>query len=263
MGQNYYYLISSLPALNFDEFNAVPVKELLAEISDNVRPQDLKRMNYLRRARDLQNIRFHGEDWATLRELGNIAPEEFTNPEQEPELSEAWHTYMLSQKGEKPINIDALWLSYFAESNDLNSSFIDAWIHLDLALRTTLAVLRQEKQELSAEKTISEAVQQDEQPLVQEIIQNSRLSDFGISYHYDWAGTIRELYNEKNPLEFELALDRIRWDFLDQWSANRHFSSEVVLAYVIKLFICERWNRLDQQQADKIIQSILGGTSGE
>jgi len=263
MGQNYYYLVSSLPTLNFGEFKTVPVEDLLEKIYQNVSPIDRERVEYLRKIRDLHNIHARAEEWFTFRSLGNIPLEHLTDTEIELELPEEWHVYILSQKGEKPISIDILWLNYFNESKSLKNSFINTWIEFERALRTAVAIIRQENPNLSSTKTISGVVQSDENAMIQEIVQNSRLPNFGVSHLFDWADQLRELFQDKNPYEFELALDRFRWDFLDTCTSSLHFASEVVLAYVIKLLICDRWKRLDQPRADMIIQKILGGTSGE
>lgn len=260
MGTNYYYLISSLPTLTFGEFDGVPVKDLLEKITSNVTPEDLNRIEFLRKERDIRNLHSIEEDWETFRELGTIPVPAFTDPDQEVEFPEKWKDYILSQKGEKPIHIDTVWLDYFEDSKILKNEFLKAWIEQEFALRTAIALIRQEKQN---DLHLSDEVQASEEPLIAEILQNSRLPNFGISYRYDWADSLRELFKTNNPKEIEMDLDKIRWQFLDAWIANRHFANDVVLAYVLKLFICERWKRLDQKKGEAIIKTILGGTSGE
>jgi hypothetical protein len=260
MGKNYYYLVTSLPTLNFGEFNTVPVADLLEKIGQEVTSEDRERIVFFQKENDIRNLNSVEEDWETFRNLGNIPAAAFTDPEQTVAFPEKWVDYMLSQKGEKPIHIDTLWLAYFEEGKSLKSEFIDAWLTHELALRTAIALIRQEKQEAV---NLSEEVQASEQPVIAEILPNSRQPNFGVAYQFDWADSLRELFKNKNPKEIEMALDQIRWQFLDAWIANRHFANEVVLAYALKLFICERWKRLDQQKGEQIIKTILGGTSGE
>ncbi len=263
MSQNYYYLVTSLPTLNFGEFSGIPAEELLEKITQNVDSADQKNLEYLRQTRDIRNLHSLAEEWQTFRALGNIPAENFTNPEVELELPEDWNTYILSQKGEKSISIDTIWLKYFEESRKLDNPFIQAWTYHEMALRLAIALIRQEKQKSDSQNTIAPDVEKNEHPIFQEILQNRRLPNFGIGYIYDWADEIRQIFEKDNPLEVELALDQIRWRFLDAWIANRHFASDVVLAYSIKLFICEHWNRLNQEKGEQIIHKILGGTSGE
>ncbi|MBN2091494.1 DUF2764 family protein [candidate division KSB1 bacterium] len=263
MSQNYYYLVTSLPTLNFGEFSGIPTADLLEKITQNVDSVDQKNLEYLRQTRDIRNLHSLAEEWHTFRIMGNIPAENFTNPEVELELPEDWNTYILSQKGEKSISIDNIWLTYFEESRKLDNPFIQAWTYHEVALRLAIALIRQEKQKSDSQNTIAPDVEKNEHPVFQEILQNRRLPNFGIGYIYDWADEIRQIFEKDNPLEVELALDQIRWRFLDTWIANRHFASDVVLAYSIKLFICEHWNRLNQEKGEQIIHKILGGTSGE
>jgi hypothetical protein len=263
MSQNYYYLVTSLPTLNFGEFSGIPVEELLEKITQNVNSADQKNLEYLRQSRDIRNLHSLAEEWQTFRALGNIPTENFTNPEAELELPENWNTYILSQKGEKSISIDSIWLAHFDESRKLDNPFIEAWMNHEMALRLVIALIRQEKQKASSHNTIAPDVEKNEHPVFQEIFQNRRLPNLGIGYIYDWADEIRQIFEKDNPVDIEMALDQVRWQFLDTWIANRHFSSDVVLAYTIKLFIYEHWNRLNQEKGEQIIQKILGGTSGE
>jgi hypothetical protein len=263
MRTNYYYLISSLPTLSFGDFEQVPVEELMTKIMDNLTPEDQRRAEYLRKARDIRNLHSAAEEWQTFRSLGNIPPEDFSNPEVELELPEDWNIYILSQKGEKPVSIDKVWLDYFEVDRTIGSEFIQAWNANEIGLRTALALIRQEQQKNFTEKNISSEVESDENPIIQEFLQNSRLPNFGMSYRFDWADNIREIIANNNPKDAELAIDQIRWEFLDNWIANRHFANDVILAYINKLLICEQWKRLDQQKGKDIIHTILGGISGE
>ena len=263
MGKNYYYLVSSLPTLNFGDFDSVPVAELLEKISDNLESVDLENLGFLRKDRDIRNLHSLQEHWQTFRSLGNIPAEDFANPEAELDLPEEWNTYILSQQGEKPVSIDSVWLAHFDAAAQLNSKFVSAWVQHEQALRVALAVVRQEKQKSGTGKTVSDVIEKSDDPIIQEILSNTRLPNFGVAYIFDWADSVRDVLNQDNPQEAELALDRIRWDFLENWTANRHFAGEVVLAYALKLFICERWQRLDLEKGEQIIQTILGGNSGE
>ncbi|MEW6754314.1 MAG: DUF2764 family protein [Candidatus Latescibacterota bacterium] len=50
-----------------------------------------------------------------------------------------------------------------------------------------------------------------------------------------------QLFEEGNPLEVEVRLLRLRWDFVEQQEAGHHFDFEVLVFYYLKLQI---WRRL-------------------
>lgn len=264
MGANYYYLVSSLPTLEFGEFANVPIEALFEKILSNLIPGDLKLIAYLRKTRDIQNLLSIGENWHTFREMGNIPIKAFKDPDIDLGLPEDWDRYVLSQKSEKTIPIDWVWLNYFEEGLQIDNNFVRTWSRHELALWAILAIIRREGYENAQSSDLSlEELEKNENQLIQEILLSSRLPDFGLGHEYDWAYSIREIYETTNPKELELALDKIRWNFIDNLIANRYFSHEVVIGYVLKLFICERWQRLDKKQGKNRLESILGGKSGE
>ena len=50
----------------------------------------------------------------------------------------------------------------------------------------------------------------------------------------------REVLNQKNPLEAELFLDKMRWDKISDLEALEYFSTEKLAAYLLKLKLLER-----------------------
>jgi len=264
MSTNYYYLVSSLPTLEFGEFANVPIEDLVEKILTNLTSKDLELVDYLRKSRDIQNLRSMGEKWQTFRELGMIPTKTFQDPDIELELPEEWERYILSQKGEKPISIDWVWLNYFEEGLRTDDIFVQVWARHELALWTVTAIIRRGRFEgVQGSGLNFDELERSENPLIQEIFAFSRLPDFGLGHEYDWAYLVRNIFETANPKEIELAIDKFRWNFLEGLTANRHFSHEVILGYVLKLLICERWQRLDKKLGEDRLKSILGGISGE
>ena len=58
---------------------------------------------------------------------------------------------------------------------------------------------------------------------------------------------VAEAYSKPHPLERELALDRFRWNFLDELVRTSPFGLEAVLAYGLKLRLVERWQGLTDE----------------
>jgi hypothetical protein len=69
----------------------------------------------------------------------------------------------------------------------------------------------------------------------------------------------RLLQWEDNPwVDREIALDAIHWDYIDQLNTFNYFSIEVVLAYLIKLILLERWVKLDKSDGATVFRNLLG-----
>ena len=66
-----------------------------------------------------------------------------------------------------------------------------------------------------------------------------------------------------DPLERELALDRLRWTLLDELAVSPAFGFQAVLAYGVKLRLAEKWAAMDEAEglsiAAGLAQSALMG----
>ncbi len=59
-----------------------------------------------------------------------------------------------------------------------------------------------------------------------------------------------------DPLERELALDRLRWTLLDELAVSQAFGFQAVLAYGLKLRLAEKWAAMDETEGLRIAAAI-------
>lgn len=68
---------------------------------------------------------------------------------------------------------------------------------------------------------------------------------------------VLDAYAKPNPLERELHLDRFRWSLLDEFARGEPFGMAAVLAYALKLRLCERWAALaDEAGQARLRESV-------
>jgi len=81
-----------------------------------------------------------------------------------------------------------------------------------------------------------------------------------------------DLYTEKeatdafarpNPLEREMALDRVRWRHADELAGYDPFDTRAILAYAIKLRLAERWAAMSDEEGSKKTEEIVNQTTNE
>jgi hypothetical protein len=60
-----------------------------------------------------------------------------------------------------------------------------------------------------------------------------------------------------DPLDREMALDRLRWRLADELAGYSPFSSRAVLAYAVKLNLAERWAGLSEDRAQARADAIV------
>jgi hypothetical protein len=69
--------------------------------------------------------------------------------------------------------------------------------------------------------------------------------------------TVTRAFQETNPLETELSLDRHRCSVLDDLILFEPFGLAAILAFALKLKIIERWARLSDEEGSRRIRSLV------
>ncbi len=64
------------------------------------------------------------------------------------------------------------------------------------------------------------------------------------------------IVKEGNPLEIEIKLMRMRWDFLEEKERDHHFNLEFLIIYYLKLQILQRLNQFNKDKGIEKYQSI-------
>jgi hypothetical protein len=76
-----------------------------------------------------------------------------------------------------------------------------------------------------------------------------------------WDGMIRNAAEEAlaapNPLERELALDRLRWDACEELVRSEAFGFGAIFAFCIRLGLGERWSNLDEKAGFEALENIM------
>jgi hypothetical protein len=88
-------------------------------------------------------------------------------------------------------------------------------------------------------------------------LRKSRSRDFGLSTEINDIEEIIQIFEIENILERELRIDHHFWNYLDEISFFEYFTAEKVVAYVLKIFIIERWYVLDKEKGQQMFQRLL------
>ena len=114
-----------------------------------------------------------------------------------------------------------------------------AWRAFDTALRNALVTVRAARRGLEAAPYLRAAAPVDEhtRALVQECVKLD------------------------NPLKAELVLDQARWAFLDNLCVAHAFDFTVLLGYLLKLRLLERWQALNAEAGAAFLDVMLTGVS--
>ena len=69
----------------------------------------------------------------------------------------------------------------------------------------------------------------------------------------------REIFDAENPLRAELALNRFRWNALNELETGHYFDCEFLIAYYLKLQILERNASFKPETGKQKLSSVLRG----
>lgn len=275
MGQNYYYLVAGLPDIILDDGKlSVTFGELMQEVSEQVDAPDRELLALMQLPFDCRNLvsvidkKENGFD-----SRGCFSREELLDGVKNPDaLPSFMQEYIESVNEGKELfpglaKEDQLTWLFYEEVTGHNNTFIAEWFSFERDLRNVIAGINYRRQLEHIEALGSER----EKPVsaivlgrneIAEAVLRSSAPDFGIGHSVPWIEQI--LAASKGTLvEFEKAIDTLRWNILNDLTCFSYFSIETILAFVVKLIMVERWKSLDpeigKERLDLLVNELCSG----
>ncbi len=132
------------------------------------------------------------------------------------------------EQEDKRASVDAIWSRYFYHAASVakrnGSAFLRAWIGFEVGLRNALVTTRAHILELDAEAYL---VAPD-------------LADRDVDHTH----AISTWSAAPDPLAAQEALDKIRWDWLDENGGWYSFAAREIEVYAAKLVLLHHWRRI-------------------
>lgn len=253
---NYYYFVSALKNISFDmDKPPYDINEFIAHVREVVRPQDSKVIKaFLHQFDNINLINFldKKEDY---NDLGMISTEVFEEAVKDPFKDfSVLPLYMLeflrSLKEEKrsfdKLSLEnELALRYYKYLSSINNEFVSSFYVFDSMLRNLITALNAKKYEYDLEKNV---LPLDEEAYAQLI--KSRSNDFGLSTNYPWMGDLVSAFQADKHVDLSKKADQLRFEKINELLFFDCFSINVILAYIIKLIIIDKWSRLKKVEGE-------------
>lgn len=257
--RGYYYLISSLPKLRLDDYNEH------YRLDNYI--QDLKKHLTEEHFCFVQDILQKKERGLSAANMDDILQQQFYPPSRKTaglsvdefkknasaDVDKVQALYKSADNPPKP-KAEALWrrrvhtgttglpVGYHLKMTTCSNEFIRNYFTFDRDLRNVLVALNKRKFNLDTDGYVGE--QEDE------VIQNlmtSSLSDFGLSRDLDYVPALIEHFQNDDIVSFQRYIDQLRWEKIDSINTFKYFSIDVLLGYLVKFMLVERWLALDVQ----------------
>ena len=156
---------------------------------------------------------------------------------------------------------------YFPEDNILyefyefamkcDNKFVADWYKLNLDLTNMLTAFIARKYGWN----VSDFIYGDNN--VNEMIRNNNTKDFDLKNEYDYVVDIMNIVDTSDPVEKERLIDAFKWSWLDEATFFDVFSIDAVFAYMCKLEILERWEKLEPEKGMVKFKQIIEALRGE
>ncbi|MDR1500403.1 MAG: DUF2764 domain-containing protein [Tannerellaceae bacterium] len=272
----YYYLISGLPNISFDD-SKLPytVTGFKDELVGYLSATDSRLLNIFNLKFDsdnlLEQIQHPDYDPDTR---GSITYEEFSDlirgikSEKEEEIPfknknkrlppyfETFARVMIDaiEKEEKPPVPfeDFLAALYYAHAMKSDNAFVAGWFEFNLNVRNILIALTCRKHRLDkAAYVVGESD-------TARAIRSSNARDFDLGDHLEYLPSVMRIADESDLMLRERKVDLLKWEWLEEATAHRTFDVESVLVYLLKLEMMERWAKLDKAAGERSFRQLVG-----
>lgn len=266
MERNYYCLVAGLPDIVADEnklsFSSIQFREMLRE---NLHPSDfaLAQLFFLPfDHKNLLNLLYSKP--AEWDERGNYVREvleqlidrksfELADTSVFPVYFVEFLKAFYSEEGiESCFKADMLLTkAYFEYLASSKNHFVSEVAVYNRTIGNIMNALNGRKFELPYEDNLVGS------DIITAALIKSKARDFGLSAEVNDIEALVQIFETENLLDREFKLDLYRWDRLDDMTFFNYFSIERVLAFLLKLFIVERWFHLDKEMGQQVFYRIL------
>lgn len=174
------------------------------------------------------------------------------HPEEYPEfMVEYFERY--TDDRERYEHIEELYIAHFENLRNDQSGFFRFYGTIATTMRTVLAAMRIMRKGLDLEENLK-----GDPYIVKTILDHRTTSDFGLKSIFSEIPAVIALF-DKDPLELEHELDRIRFKLMVDVGQESQFGDHVIYAYIIGFQLRNRWNTLDSERGYKILEEIVRG----
>jgi hypothetical protein len=275
MSRNYYYLVAGLPDLALDAGKrSVSTAAFMEETASLLHEEDAMLFNLFRYPFDNANLlvllgKKDGEFDARARFSRDELTAEIKSPDRAPQYMKAFLD--ANREGRFPypelsVENQLAWL-FYDEACASPNRFLHDWFSFELNLRNFCAAyscreaVRKNKQAGAMFQPARAVICRND---VTAQLLKSAAPDFSLSGELPWVERLVSLSRE-NLVEYEKAIDMLRWDILNQVTEFTYFGFESILAFTVKLGIVERWQKLDEKAGmemfDKSVNELTAGKS--
>lgn len=266
--RNYYCLVAGLPDITLDDSKlSYTVDQFAQELKGELSKADyaLVELHFL--SRENQNLLkylndkeavfsqpciYQNDDFDDL--VHRIKEEESVNENMYPYYMISFLKEYLDENNKQDTHFsweDRLTTLYYEYLMTAKNKFYRNWVVMNQNINNILSAISARKHGLEPRSVIVG------QNLVAQLLRTSGARDFGLSDNLDYYGEVAKLSDESDIVDRERKIDLFKWKWLDEHTFFNYFSVEVVLAFLFKLEMTQRWLTLDKETGEQMFRKII------
>jgi hypothetical protein len=266
---NYYAFVAGLPDLFFDEQKKIyTTREFKNELNILLSWLDKRVVDKLFLKYDNNNLLSclkHGEENMSFNDLANYSQEVIIDmvdavktegrkwKRKYPKYLRAFiQDYLAHEETPKTFwedHISTLYYNYLLKKT--YNRFLKAWSELNMNIRNVLTALSARREGIEYNHLI---VGDNE---VAKLLRTAQNPTHTLVELIDYYESIREIDEISDLLEKEQRIDAFLWKWIDDNTFFNYFDVEILMGYLFKLQIIERWRLLDEEKGSEIFRNIV------
>lgn len=269
---NYYCLMAGLPDLKLDDTKfEVSIPDLREELDNILSSLDKKILFYFFLKNDCSNlVKLLKDPTAEVDDHGNYSLEQYTdlltsaremnfNVHRFPAfMSEFARDYAYNKDKEGYYPEDKILYQFYQYAIDTcPNKMVRKWYQLNLDITNILTAFLARKNGWN----VADFIQGENE--VTEMILTNNTKDFNLTAEFDYVADLMKIVECDDPVEKEKKIDAFKWLWLDEQTFFNMFSIEAVFAYLCKLEMLVRWDKLDVEKGQETFRQIIENLRGE
>ena len=264
--------MAGLPDLKLDDTKfEVSIPDLREELDAILSSLDKKVLFYFFLKNDCSNlVKLLKDPTAEVDDHGNYSLEQYTdlltsaremnfNVHRFPAfMSEFARDYAYNKDKEGYYPEDKILYQFYQYAIDTcPNKMVRKWYQLNLDITNILTAFLARKNGWN----VADFIQGENE--VTEMILTNNTKDFNLTAEFDYVADLMKIVECDDPVEKEKKIDAFKWLWLEDQTFFNMFSIEAVFAYLCKLEMLARWDKLDVEKGQETFRQIIENLRGE
>ena len=248
---NYYYIVSGLPDISFDDSKAaMTLEQFRDEVFKSLSASDRKVMDILLLEDECRKL-IGSERMEEL--IADVKAQE-PCPDDVPQFMYQFVQEWVddSWRDKAAFAEDRLWSLFYEYAMGCANGFVKRWYEFNMDVNNIQSAITASKYNLDMQKVI---VGQNE---TSHALRTSGARDWGLSQELDYFDDVVRLLEEEDLAHRERRADMLRWNWLEENTFFNFFTVEKLFSFMVRLGMVERWTSLDREKGQQLFRKLIG-----